>query len=1258
MKTATSSDFGRLGPVIGRANVTVFFTTVVLGFLTWFAITSGTWLTLFALDNLLKLPAALRFPLSIAGVMLTVWSLWKHAIGSIKNRLTNDQVALMLEKKYGIKENVLINAIQFEGMAYGERQKDFVQETAKAGSLGWKNIPVSELWQFGRMTVWGLVFAMLVSLCSLYVLKLPRYADNAFYRYLHSLSDVPPAGSVTLALTPDQDLTIAEHETLQITLAVGMFAEKDKLTAYPEIIYQEGVGSVGEQRGEGTTATMQPVVGKANVYTHVFENVRHSFSFRVFVRDTYTRSIQVTVSPAPGIAESRFTITPPAYVAQEPREEVGPPQSVKCLPNSKLGVEIKLDKAAEKLRWLWSAGEVDLQNTEGLKWQANIDVGAVAGTYDLDVKGKDLDRSVRIATGSVLLMTDRKPEVRFVGTAMSRTVVPGDRLALQIEAEDDYGTGAMEVTARPAYGGSLPVTVRDWKYGVAPGKRGKVNEKFELTIDASIFVPGRQYFLEGRADDFCPDTPCGVSEPLLITVKMIDDLKSTDTDVAKLYEALELAIRLQKEALDGTTNLISNIDNVWVDMNRAPRKDDDIQGLLNKYREAILPKQLKVREALLAGVKVATLQEKRMASRMKDISEVEAIEANNQVFASVRRPVGAGDLKPAVKNAFVTDGKTCLVRFESRKGRYAGLVVTSPQGWIDQTWIGNLSLLGADGKRLDSAGWKVVSAIGGEGAQQALTANGWMAQGRLPYILIIDMGSERAVTGIMCGQKDPLRAPKDFQLYLSTDNPPSIVFNPPDKPRIQNELGPMQKIQEAIYNQLLALKGREAGEIAKKEDNEVKKALGEDALEQAPAVADKLADFRNKLKEWTGEHEKNVEKRKAIMDKPPQDFSDEDNKNLADLKLEKLKQANQLKDVVDDLADAAIMDFADPAQVKISDILRQANELKDMAALAAKSSPVDFSWNMDTLMTQKAKEIISMGPQWAVAGEERGTAESREDKGLPPKIPALPAELPLFIPELKKALGELKPDVEQAGMAMLDTVDPGGSPMDDKYSSMAATGKMGPRSIDPKKKATGRSSLGRSGQADGQMVANKAPAVKDDEVTMPNRMSNSPKEEGEVDDEGDQKATSVGLAKPGSKPTDFAQAGRLPPEELNKMRMFEGQTKELRENIRNLMLALNRHNLPTTDLKRALERLEQLDAARKRGDGVGIRQVFDAAVSHVDNAGDAVASAMEVRQREQAENKQRREVDAGGRAESIPEGYEEIAKAYFKRLADESTPRK
>jgi len=1260
MSTATTSKSERLGPVVSRANATIFITTAVLGVLIWFTVSAGMWLTLFALDNLFKLPAALRFPLSVVAAILTVWLFWRYVIISVRNRMSNEHVALMLEKKYGIDENALINTIQFEEMKYGDHQKDFVLEIAKAGSSGLKRVPLRELWQFGRMGLWGGVFALFFSLFAVYVLTMPRYAENAFFRYAHGLSDVPPVGSVSLDVIPDHDVTVAEHEDLEVTLTVGRLAAGGELTTYPQLFYKEGVGAVGNHRGDGTEMKMEPVVGKPHVYRYTFEDVRRSFAFRIFVRDTYTRSVQVTVNPGPKIAESCFYITPPAYVAEETREEAGPPHPVKCLPRSKLGIEIKMDKPVEWLRWLpaWLPQDenLDFEETEELTWKTNVEIGNSAGAYDVEAKARRLEKPMRIATGTIMLKTDRKPQVRFVDTAMSRIVTPGDHLPLRIEAEDDYGIGDLKVTARPAYGGSRPKTVREWKFGDAPGQREKAEKRFELDIDASIFVPGRKFFLEGRCSDFCPDTPAGVSEPILLTVKSLGRLTSSeDSGFGKLYEALERAIHLQKKALDGTRNLSTNINHVWMNMSHERRSDDEIQAILDENRKNILGNQLGVREALLEGVKVAPDKAARLPTRMEEIAKAEAVEANDRAFVSCRRPFRAGERDPVVKDAFPPGQDIQAVHFDGqgRRARFFGLVVFSPHGWSDETRISRLSLLGEDGNPLDTSGWKVLSARGsGKGTEKAFDKQGWLAKGRLPHFLLVDMHSERRVTGIECAGHGS-RGPKDFALYLWDKNPPRIVPDSPDKESILDELELLQGVQEAIYNQLLALKGMEAEKIAKKKEEKAKKALGEEGWEQPPTVAEKLEDFRDQLNEWLRKHEKNVKERKAVMGVPQEDLSKEDKQKLDKLNLEKRKQARKFGDMVDDLARTP-WDFADEQQAKVSEVVREAQELDDLVAVAAeKAEQGMFSWNMDNMISKEAKEIEHMAVDMSGGPTEPGQAEAAEDKARPLKIAELPTELPVRVTELQESLEDLD-EPPMSGSMMFDHQSPTGGQISDNMDSASADGLMSNRTPNPRNKTKGRGSIGRSGQADGQMVANEAPSIPDDETAMPPRMSPSPSEPSTVSDEGTQPAVAIGLGKGTAKPIDFARGGRLPPDQLRKMREFWGEATEILENSHPLLLALDRYNLPTTDLKKALNRLKQIQLATKGGQGLEVRQALDEAIKHMNAAENAIARSMELRRRKQAEYSKKRQYAAGGGADTVPEGYNDIVTTYFKRLAEDS----
>ncbi|MDE0874802.1 MAG: hypothetical protein OSA88_13160, partial [Acidimicrobiales bacterium] len=230
--------------VVERANRTIRTTAVVLGFLTWFAITATIWLSLFALDNLLDLPTALRFPFGIMGLIVTIATFFKSVVGALRTHRSNEQVALMLEEQFGIEENVLINTMQFEEMDYSDKQKDFIRATASAATTGWSHVPLSQLWQPGRMAIWWAAFAVLMTIWVAYSIVAPEYLKNAFSRYAFAFQDSPPAAAASLIMTPAEDLTIAEFDDLNITLDVTKFAKGKQLVVYPAIVYREGQGSV------------------------------------------------------------------------------------------------------------------------------------------------------------------------------------------------------------------------------------------------------------------------------------------------------------------------------------------------------------------------------------------------------------------------------------------------------------------------------------------------------------------------------------------------------------------------------------------------------------------------------------------------------------------------------------------------------------------------------------------------------------------------------------------------------------------------------------------------------------------------------------------------------------------------------------------------------------------------------------------------------------------------------------------------------
>ena len=193
---------------------------------------------------------------------------------------------------------------------------------------------------------------------------------------------------------------------------------------------------------------------------------------------------------------------------------------------------------------------------------------------------------------------------------------------------------------------------------------------------------------------------------------------------------------------------------------------------------------------------------------------------------------------------------------------------------------------------------------------------------------------------------------------------------------------------------------------------------------------------------------------------------------------------------------------------------------------------------------------------------------------------------------------------------------------------------------------------GRSGQADGQFTGDSAPRIPDDEIAMPNRMSDGAVEEGkDIKDEHSAPPTSVGMGKNTTRTTDFGKSGKMPPELMKRLRAVGDQAESFEQSCQDMLMELNRHNLPDTDLKMARLRMRELMEAMRKGDGEGIRQAFDATVRHVRLGKLAIIKELERRAAENADRDVQRD-HVSRQVRRDLRGYEEMIGEYFKKLAE------
>jgi len=606
----------------------------------------GMWLPLCLLDNAFHLPPGLRLALSLAAAGSMAWLLWQNVIQPVFRPQSLAQAALTLEAAFEVPENLLINALYFEGRHFHAAEKPFARQTVKTALSQMPETDLGKLWDKRRLARWAIPIIVILLLWSIYAVAFGRQAANALARYLLPLSDTPPAGSVTLEMTPDQDVMLSEGEDLNVVVKVG--GRADALRSYPQIFWRDDGTQIDPEQPTGEKATMRAAGGESHEFNHIFAKVNRSFAFRVFAGDTYSSNIQVTVNRIPRIAESHFRITAPAYTGLDPVDSLGPPEPLAGLPDSAAVVTVRLDKKAERLRWKTAEGTIEFEQADG-QWQAKTRLRK-PGTYEIEVGVSEASKDVTIASGAILLRQDGVPQVEFEIDSNRLLVDPGQRLQLPIRASDDFGIRQLQVTLRQNQTDSNSVVLQKWTYEGPPGKKKTLTETLLLAIDSERFQPGNSYVLEASCQDFCPQGNTGRSQPLTIQVKGLNEMTvSADAPAAGAFEALNKAIQAQQTALGNTRNLLTNLDDVLI----ASRKASENAAALGRHRDELNKKQGRVGECMTEAWTASTEPRPSFVQKLVALRDGEHKQTMEKIAV-----VGSADKGPQGTSTTSLDGAT------------------------------------------------------------------------------------------------------------------------------------------------------------------------------------------------------------------------------------------------------------------------------------------------------------------------------------------------------------------------------------------------------------------------------------------------------------------------------------------------------------------------------------------------------------------------------------------------------------------------
>jgi len=479
------------------------------------------------------------------------------------------------------------------------------------------------------------------------------------------------------------------------------------------------------------------------------------------------------------------------------------------------------------------------------------------------------------------------------------------------------------------------------------------------------------------------------------------------------------------------------------------------------------------------------------------------------------------------------------------------------------------------------------------------------------------------------------------------------TIKPADKSDISRSLGSVERLQEYLLEQLIALKGVVAKESQAEAEKAAAEILGERIESLDTSVEESLKEMVKEMDDFIKKQKKIMQEREMIMDKPPEDFSSEDEDKLEELAMDQSKLAEVLSDVVNDFTNLDLLDFGDDAMTEsMKSLYEEADELAKKATEAAdmRQARVD-AHRLETEEVEMAEELmINCEATLGFRDNIQFIAEIPEDEQLFAPLAELPSELEDLVADLITTEEEMRPEVEDIG-SYLNSLDHTAGPVSDgTISSTSAKGKTGDQRPEDNV-IQGRSGAGRTGMSDGQLVEPVAKALSDNEYGLRERASNTPLESGQVKD-GDTKAQTggTGLGKGSDSTTMFGVGGKLPPKVLDMMKATEEKQLNIRQSAEEVVLKLESHNLPTMELKQSIQAMKGVEESLKDRSGVGIRGAFDEAVSTLKKSHQALGRQIALQYSDRAKDKKQADMFSREQQNRF-KGYEHMISAYFEALA-------
>ncbi|MBP5319409.1 MAG: hypothetical protein J6334_00355 [Kiritimatiellae bacterium] len=485
----------------------------------------------FAADNLLNLsPALRRFFLTASALLLGggIIALYRRYW---RRRPDPRQTAVYLERRYGITDNSLVNAVCFdqdpEAPAF-VRDHLHTQAEARCGGIRFNTI-----WRQARFGTAFKGLAVGVVLLLLYAIPFGSHATNAFRRFLDPSTSLMPLLATQFEVAPgDREVSEGERCTIRVKAH-----RSDRTVNALDILIQGGAAA----------PILYPMHAKGDD-AFVFELTAQAGSTRYAIRHgrDQSRWYTLTTLPRPKTDRLAITVTPPAYTAREAYPLAADKRGCAVLKGS----TVALDATRLNVPKLtFYAGDGD-----GVTSNRFSQVIERSTTLSLDLTDRRNFIHTRAWSCAVEATPDQPPAIRFLNRERNVEKKMGATLDVEVELGDDIGLQAWELFLRGPDGDRV---LRRYTFRE---NRTNRTERCLLPVSGEIFTRNATYKLWARSFDNHPDRQMSVSPtPLVLYVE--DELAGgsgtgEESPYVRLFTQLAEALSRQKTTRDWLTPLV------------------------------------------------------------------------------------------------------------------------------------------------------------------------------------------------------------------------------------------------------------------------------------------------------------------------------------------------------------------------------------------------------------------------------------------------------------------------------------------------------------------------------------------------------------------------------------------------------------------------------------------------------------------------------------------------------------------------------